>query len=71
MKPALYLLYDVKQITYCVKLLEACQLLGRPRSIYLAALIHNAGFDSVRLNRTSENQRDFALRVANVYDTIP
>lgn len=39
-------------------------------NVYNMALIHNAGFGTIRNNRLLQRHRDYALRVENVYNSI-
>lgn len=66
-KPANLAQYGKSDIAYCHALLMACDDLGKPRSVWLCALVHNAGFTAVKNQQFTEAQQDFSARVTNVY----
>lgn len=55
------------ELYWCESLLLSLDRIGRKRTVYLAALLHNAGATAVQNDTVSEAQGGFAVRVQNVY----
>lgn len=67
MKPAVYAQWSDRPASYCLHLLDCCDKLGKKRSVFLASLIHHAGFTAVKQQRFTFDQSNFALRCLNCY----
>ena len=52
---------------YVQDLIRYCQTLGISTSIYNLGLLHNAGFDNVRLGAIQRRHRDFAQQIGRAH----
>lgn len=68
MRKPVWDVYHQNEPAYINKLMQECAALPRLATPYMIALVHTAGFTAVKSGCVGSAKRDFAERVANVYE---